>query len=111
MSTRASKREDKHEVWKPPLWEKTDVRAIQALAIYAGLRKPLEDMQDDPQPPQPYEVRRALEWILFKACAVKEHAEFAGDYKDVVLGRQSVAKFILKMVELNPAAFEQDKGD
>ena len=107
MTDKAPKRTPKREVWHPVAYDIKDIRAVQALATYASL--PDEQKSKD-LAPAPSEVKRALDWIIYGACQ-KEEIPFrptdeGSKIADFVMGRQSVAQQLIKLMKLNPALFE-----
>lgn len=84
----------KYELWHPPLYDKADTQAIQHLALYAEGK--------ESQPPSPETVRRALEWIIWKAAATYEEPFLPGapDIIAYMLGRRSVGLAIVKQMKL-----------
>ena len=60
----------KREVWHPPAYEQADIRAVQALALYAqsaDVTWPVDQAAPEPSPPpSPHETKRALDWIIWK---------------------------------------------
>jgi hypothetical protein len=100
----------KREVWHPALYEQADVRAIQALAQYAlGAERPWPPGEEPPAP-SPYEVKRALDWIINYAAQTYDDPFAAGatDVTNYVLGRRSVGLQIVKLMKLNQKIFERD---
>jgi hypothetical protein len=97
------------EVWHPPSYEAEDIRAIQALAIYAqGAVRPWPP-GDEPPPPTPSEVKRALDWIVTVAAATYDEPFRPGqpDVRDYMLGRRSVGLAIVKLMQLKPEVFRK----
>ena len=105
----------KREVWMPAEYEAGDVRAIQALATYAqGAERPWPP-GEEPAPPSPHEVKRALDWIIHKAAhtypgpydngfvANDPHGRIAA----FIDGRQSVGQQIVKAMKLKPEVFDK----
>src|SRR5438477_9046571 len=78
--------------WDPAPWEEHHAHAIQALA--AGTASP--DQQ-----------RAALQWIIEGACGHNDWAYRPASERDTAmfLGRQFVAKQILKLAVINPSIF------
>jgi hypothetical protein len=101
----------KHEVWHPPLYTATDIRAIQALAVYAKAAETPPEPGEPLQPPSPAEVKRALDWIINTAAATYDEPFRPGqpDVRDYMLGRRSVGLAIVKMMTVKPAIFDKEK--
>lgn len=88
------------EIWHPPLYEKADIRAIQALAEYAA---------GTGAPPSPTECMRALDWIINTAASTYDEP-FRPGHPDVVaymLGRRSVGLAIVKLTKLKPGILDR----
>ena len=103
----------RREVWHPAEWDKPDVRAIQSLAAYAQLATVAWDpktMGEPPQAPSPFEVRRALDWIINHAAQTYDNGFVADDPNGrigaFVQGRQFVGQQIVKLMRLSPKVFE-----
>lgn len=108
----------KREVWQPADYDQADVRAIQALAEYARLAEVAwneETMGPTPTVPGPFEVKRALDWIIHRAAQTYDNGFVADDPNGrigaFVSGRQSVGQQIVKLVKLNQRIFERDRHD
>lgn len=86
------KRRKPREVWHPPEYSIEQQRAVQALADYAqGITE---------VPPGPHQMKMAWDWIIYGACQLREEPFFKPGQPDAVhyvLGRQSVARAILKL--------------
>jgi hypothetical protein len=104
-----TKRAVKRQRWHPPLYEKADIRAIQALATWAALAMRPAEPGQEPEPPSPAETKRALDWIVNTACATFDEPFQAGqsDVKDYMLGRRSVGLAIIKLINLKPEVFDK----
>jgi hypothetical protein len=91
------------EPWHPPVYEKQDVRAIQALAEYAA---------GTGVAPSPSECKRALDWIIHNACGTYDEPFRPGDgsVRDYLLGRRSVGLAIIKLMYLKPRIFDNEQG-
>lgn len=91
------------EVWHPPLYEKADIRAIQAIVEYAA---------GTGNPPSPSECKRALDWIINTAAATYDEPFLPGqpDVRDYMLGRRSVGLAIVKLMKLKPGIFDNEQG-
>lgn len=98
----------KREVWHPADYEKADIRAIQALALYAKGAEVPWPSGEQPPPPSPFEVKRALDWIIHKAAQTYDEPFEAGrpDVVAYILGRRSVGLAIVKLMTLKPEIFE-----
>ena len=83
-------------IWGPCSYEPEDTRALQHLAADGG---GLEE-----EPPTPEEVKRALDWIIHKACSTYDDPFRPGepDVRDYMLGRRSVGLAIIKQLVLKP---------
>lgn len=88
------------ERWHPPTYEKADIRAIQAIALYA---------QTGQNPPAPNECQRALDWIINQAAATYDEPFQPGspDIVAYMLGRRSVGLAIVKLMKLKPEIFDK----
>ena len=103
----------KREVWYPAEWLPADVRAIQALALYAmGAERPWPPGEEPPAP-SPADVKRAFDWIINQAAQTTDNGFLANDphgrigaYID---GRQSVGQQIVKLMKLSPKVFEKSE--
>lgn len=103
----------KREVWHPAPYEKADARAVQALVSYARLAEVAWDpktMGPAPEVPTPFEVKRALDWIINQAAQTYDNG-FTGDDPNgrigaFVQGRQSVGQQLVKLMRLKPAAID-----
>ena len=84
----------KREQWHPPLYEKKDIRAIQALAQGKATEQ---------------DQRTALDWIINIAAASYDEPFRPGqpDVRDYMLGRRSVGLAIVKLIKLKPEIFEE----
>lgn len=83
------------KLWGPADYTKQETRAIQALFDYAD---GVTDVA-----PGPAQTKLALDWIVYSAAALREEPFLAPgqqDVRDYVLGRQSVARQILKLRSL-----------
>ena len=83
--------------WRTVPYDIKDVRAIQALAVYAT-------GPDGMQPPSQAEVKRALDWIINHAAGTYDEPFEAGapDVTAYLLGRRSVGLNIVKLMKLKP---------
>lgn len=94
------------KIWHPPDYEKADVRAIQSLALYAmGAERPWPEGEEPPVP-TPLDVKRALDWIVHRACATYESGFVADDPNGRIAafmdGRQFAGMQIVKLMKLRP---------
>ena len=82
--------------WDPAPWDEHHAHAIQALA--AGNASP--DQQ-----------RAALQWIIEGACGHNDWAYRPASERDTAmfLGRQFVAKQLIKLINLNLSALKRSK--
>lgn len=101
----------KHEVWRPAAYDQPSVRAIQALANYAmGAEKPWPP-GEEPPPPSPDEVKRALDWIIIHAAQTYDNGfvpnDPGGRIAAFIDGRQSVGQQIVKAMKLSQVVFEE----
>lgn len=99
----------KRELWHPAEYVRADVRAIQALAEYAQLAVIAWDekeMGPAPEPPSPFDVKRALDWIINHACQTYDTSfvpdDSNGRIAAFVEGRRSVGQQIVKLSKLKP---------
>ena len=99
----------KREVWHPAEYVRADVRAVQSLVNYAQLAVVAwneEEMGPPPEPPSPFEVKRALDWIIEKACQTYDTNFVPNDPNGriaaFVEGRRSVGQQIVKLSKLKP---------
>jgi hypothetical protein len=103
----------KRELWHPPAYEDADIRAIQALALYAQTAVTPPDAANPVEPPSAAEVKRALDWIINHAAANYDNGFIANDAGGRVGafmdGRQFVGQQIVKLMKLKPAIFEKEK--
>lgn len=96
----------KREIWYPAAYDKADIRALQALALYAqGAEQPWP-LGEEPPTPTPYEVKRALDWIVHGAAQTYDNGfapnDPGGRIAAFVDGRQSVGQQIIKLMKLKP---------
>ena len=85
----------KREQWHPPLYEKKDIRAIQALAQGKATEQ---------------DQRTALAWIIDVAASTYDEP-FRPNSQDTVnymLGRRSVGLAIVKLSKLKPEIFDNE---
>lgn len=83
------------ENWHPPVYEKEDVRAIQALANGTA--------SDTDQ-------RRALNWIINTAASTYDEPFRPGgaDTVNYMLGRRSVGLAIVKLIKIKAEIFDNE---
>lgn len=91
------------KIWAPVPSSKEQHRAVQAVADYAEGRTEVA--------PGPHQMKVAWDWILYGACQLREDPFVNPGQEDVrtyVIGRQSVARAILKLatVKVDPQANE-----
>jgi len=93
----AQLRRSRREIWHPPPYGLSDIRAVQALA--AGSATAAEQKQ-------------ALDWIIHKAAQTYDEPFVPGqdDVRTYVLGRRSVGLAIVKLLRLKADAF-RDEGE
>lgn len=84
--------------WKPTKWELADASALQALA---------NGTADE------HQQKRALDWILYKACRFHDMHYFPGDSgrrdTDYSLGRQGVGHDIRALLMANIGAMRRNE--
>ncbi len=107
----------KPEGWQPTVdnYEAADLRAIQALAAYAQLAVVAWDpdtMGPPPNTPTPFDVKQALDWIIWKAAETYDEPFVPGqpDVTNYRLGRRSVGLAIVKLMRLKQSIFDKGKG-
>ena len=91
----------KHEAWHPPLYEKADIRAIHAIALYATTGE---------TPPSQSDCARLLHWLINTAAATYDEPFRPGnpDAVNYLLGRRSVGLALIKLMKLKPEIFDND---
>ena len=104
----------KPETWTPSVdtYDKHDIRAVQTLALYAqGAEFPPEPGQEPPVP-SPADVKRALDWIIWRAAETYDEPFTPGqpDVTNYRLGRRSVGLAIIKVMKLKAAVFDKEQG-
>jgi hypothetical protein len=103
----------KREIWHPPSYTPADIRAIQALALFARAAEVPPEPGEEPVPPTAFDVKRALDWIINAAAATYDNGFVAGDAGGRLAafmdGRQFVGQQIVKLMKLKPAIFETEK--
>jgi uncharacterized UBP type Zn finger protein len=82
----------KREHWHPPLYEKADIRAVQALAQGNASET---------------DQKRALDWIINTAAGTYDEPFRPGsqDAVNYMLGRRSVGLALVKLLKLKPDSF------
>ena len=102
-------------VWHPADYEAADLRAIQALGLYAQLAEGAWDpgMRGPPPPaPSPSEVKRALDWIVHGAAQTYDNGFVPNDPGGRIAafldGRQSVGQQIVKLMKLKPSILDKE---
>lgn len=100
----------KHERWHPPRYEPEDVRAVQALALYAQQAEVPSEPGDEVPAPSPHQVKRALDWIIHIACGTYDEPFAPGqpDVKDYLMGRRSVGLSIVKLMKIKPELIQRN---
>lgn len=97
----------KREIWHPAQYSVEDIRAIQALALYAHA---CDEQEARALVPAPSDVKRALDWIVLKAAQTYELTfvpdDPSGRIGAFVDGRRSVGQQINKLMALRPDVFE-----
>lgn len=107
-ATPKAKSRAKREIWQPSEYDIKDIRAVQALAIYA--QQP-DEMKSKQLAPAPSDVKRALDWIVNKAAQTYESTfvpnDPSGRIAAFIDGRRSVGMQIIKLISLKPEPFEE----
>lgn len=99
------------QLWGPTAYTKEEHRAIHALMrVYRGEKE--VDEQTDAVLTH-YDAKLFVDWLLYKACLLREDAFFATDKptdpegsREYVMGKQSVAR---NMMKLDSLKIEVDK--
>lgn len=108
MKPDASKRRQKREIWQPAEYDEKDIRALQSLALYA---KAADDPKYKHLVPGPEDVKRSLDWIIYKAAQTYELTfvpnDPSGRIAAFVDGRRSVGQQITKLLTLKPEHFKE----
>ncbi len=104
------------KVWHPASHEDADIRAMQSLALYAQLAEIVWDektMGSPPPAPTPFDIKRALDWIINAAAQTYDNVFVVDDPNGRIAafihGRQSVGQQIIKLMKLKPAIFDKEK--
>lgn len=107
MADKASTRK-RREIWFPAEYTPDDIRAVQALALYA---QAADEHEARALLPGPSDVRRALDWIINNAAQTFDNGFVASDpggrIAAFVDGRQFVGQQIIKLMKLKPEPFEE----
>lgn len=103
----------RREIWHPAEHAPEDIRAIQSLALYAmGAERPWPP-GEEPPPPSPSEVKRALDWIIHHAAQTYDNGfrpdDAHGRLAAFIDGRRSVGQQIVKLMKLKPELKPQDE--
>ena len=109
----------KREVWWPADYGRSDARAIQALAQYARLAEVAwnpETMGPPPTVPSPFEVKKAMDWIIHAAAQTYDNGTAAsltsndpnGRIAAFVDGRRSVGDQIIKLTKIKIDSIRED---
>lgn len=103
----------KREIWHPPLYDKPDAVAIQALARYAQAAVVPPQPGEELIPPSPEQVKRALDWVIHTASATYDEPFLPGqeDVRNYMLGRRSVGLAIVKLMKINISKVFHGKDD
>lgn len=104
----------RREIWHPAEHEPDDIRAIQALALYAlGAERPWPEGVEPPPPPSPQQVKRALDWIVHQAAQTYDNGfrpdDPHGRLAAFIDGRRSVGQQIVKLMKLRPEPKPQEE--
>ena len=114
MEKRQPTRQSKREIWHPADYDIQDIRSIQCLALYAmGAERPWPPGEEPPVP-TPYDVKRALDWIVHKAAMTYDNGTAGafeandphGRIPAFIDGRRDVGQQIVKLMKLKVSAFE-----
>jgi hypothetical protein len=93
------------------VFDKTDVRAIQALFAYAKGAETPWPPGEEPPPPSPHDVKRALDWIIEIAAATYNNGFAANDPNGRIAafmdGRAFVGQQIIRLGQMHPALFNK----
>lgn len=105
-------RQSQRKCWMPAPYDRRDVRAIQALAVYA---QGWDGSGHPPLPPSSDDVRRALDWIINAASSTYDNGFVPDDpngriaaYMD---GRQSVGQQLVKLMKIKPMVVSDGNAD
>jgi hypothetical protein len=92
--------------WIVPQYTDDDIRAIQAIALYAQSAEIPPAPGNEPAPPTALDCKRALDWIIYKAAGYLEEPFAPGqaDVTDYLLGRASVGRNVVKLMKLRIVA-------
>lgn len=105
----------RREIWHPAEHAPEDIRAIQSLALYAmGAERPWP-AGEEPPPPSPSEVKRALDWIIHHAAQTYDNGfrpdDPHGRLAAFIDGRRSVGQQIVKLMKLKPELKREEEPD
>ena len=105
----------RREIWHPAEHAPEDIRAIQSLALYAmGAERPWP-AGEEPPPPSPSEVKRALDWIIHHAAQTYGNGfrpdDPHGRLAAFIDGRRSVGQQIVKLMKLKPELKREEQPD
>lgn len=105
----------RREIWHPAEHAPEDIRAIQSLALYAmGAERPWP-AGEEPPPPSPSEVKRALDWIIHHAAQTYDNGfrpdDPHGRLAAFIDGRRSVGQQIVKLMKLKPELKREEQPD
>ena len=102
----------RRQIWHPALHDKRDIRAIQALGLYAKAAEHPFPPGEEPAVPSPMDVKRALDWIVYGAAQTYDNGFVADDPNGrigaFIEGRRSVGQQIIKLMQLKPEALDKD---
>ncbi len=109
-----SKRPTKRQVWHPAEYDPQDIRAIQALALYAQEAVRPSQPGQEARVPTPLEVKRALDWIINDAAKTYDNGTAAsldandphGRIAAFVDGCRFVGQQIVKLMKIKPSVLE-----
>jgi hypothetical protein len=100
----------KREIWHPPEYTDDDVRAIQAIALYAQSAVIPPKPGQEPAAPTPLDCKRALDWIINRACSTYESGFSPNDPNGRIgafmEGRRFAGQQVVKLTKLrlNPTS-------
>lgn len=98
----------KREIWHPPDYDINDVRAIQALMLYAKEAETPSPPGEEAVAPSALDCKRALDWIIHHAAATYENGFVANDDHGRIgafmEGRRFVGQQVIKLAKLKISA-------
>lgn len=98
-------------LWGPATYEVQDVRAMRTLVEYARYAGIVSPEGSEPVPPSPADVKRVLDWIIYKAALFDDNGfcpdDEGGRIAAFVDGRQFVGQEIRKLMLLKPEAVKK----